>query len=66
MTQANKAAMPFVMSAENAAARTLKGLKQGRFEIAFPRPTVWIMKFVRILPYWLYFWALRRFGTRKR
>lgn len=66
MTRANKAPMPFLISAEDAAARILRGLKRGRFEIAFPWQIVWSLKFARILPYWLYFWALHRFGMSRR
>ena len=66
MTRGNKAPMPFLISAEDASARILGGLKRGRFEIAFPWQIVWPLKFARILPYWLYFWVLHRFGMGRR
>ena len=58
--------LPFMVSAENASERILKGLKQAKFEIAFPWPLVWPLKIARILPYRLYFWTLRRFGISRR
>jgi NAD(P)-dependent dehydrogenase (short-subunit alcohol dehydrogenase family) len=66
MTRGNKAPMPFLISAEDASTRILSGLKRGRFEIAFPWRIVWLLKFARILPYWLYFWVLHRFGMGRR
>jgi NAD(P)-dependent dehydrogenase (short-subunit alcohol dehydrogenase family) len=66
MTRGNKAPMPFLISAEDAAARILGGLKRGGFEIAFPWQIVWLLKFARILPYWLYFWVLHRLGMGPR
>lgn len=62
MTRRNEFPMPFLVSAENASARILQGLRKGKFEIAFPWPLVWSLKFARILPYSVYFWTLRRFG----
>jgi NAD(P)-dependent dehydrogenase (short-subunit alcohol dehydrogenase family) len=62
MTRGAEFPLPFMVSAEDASARILKGLKKGKFEIAFPWPLVWPLKIARILPYQLYFWTLRRFG----
>jgi NAD(P)-dependent dehydrogenase (short-subunit alcohol dehydrogenase family) len=66
MTRGADFPMPFMVTAEDAAARILKGLKRERFEIAFPWPLVWPLKIARILPYQLYFWTLRRFGVGRR
>jgi NAD(P)-dependent dehydrogenase (short-subunit alcohol dehydrogenase family) len=66
MTRGNRSSMPFLVGAEDAAARIVSGLKRGRFEIAFPWQIVWALKFARILPYWLYFWLLHRFGMGRR
>ena len=66
MTRGNDFPMPFLVSAEDASSRILAGLRKGKFEIAFPWPLVWPLKFARILPYGLYFWALRRFGMGRR
>jgi hypothetical protein len=52
--------MPFMMSADDAAARICAGLARGGFEIAFPRRLVWPMKLAGLLPYplWLRVMAL--------
>lgn len=55
MTSVNEFPMPYIISSEDAAERILKGLKRRKFEIAFPWQLVWSLKFLRILPYWLYF-----------
>jgi short-subunit dehydrogenase len=66
MTRGNEFPMPFLVSAEDAAVGIIHGLRKGKFEIAFPWPLVWSLKFARILPYGLYFWTLRRFGMGRR
>jgi len=66
MTRGSETPMPFLVSAEDASVRILQGLRKGKFEIAFPWPLVWPLKFARILPYRLYFWTLRRFGMGRR
>jgi short-subunit dehydrogenase len=50
MTKANDFPMPFLMTPERAAALTIKGLKAGRFEIAYPFPFVMILKALQKLP----------------
>ena len=66
MTRGAEVPLPFMVSAEEASALILKGLKKQKFEIAFPWPLVWPLKIARILPYQLYFWTLRRFGIGRR
>ena len=56
--------MPFLVGAELAADRIARGLRSGRFEIAFPRVFVAILKLLRILPYALYFPLVAR-ATRR-
>ncbi len=67
MTAPNDYPMPFMMSADAAAARICAGLASGGFEIAFPRRLVWPMKLAGLLPYpvWLRLMALatRRVGA---
>jgi hypothetical protein len=48
--------MPALISAEEAAAETLRGLRGGNFEIHYPRRFTMVMKLLQILPYRLYFW----------
>jgi short-subunit dehydrogenase len=65
LTRPNRFAMPFMLSAEDAARRVLAGLRRGRFEIAFPWQLVWTLKFMHSLPYPAYFSWLRFSRTRK-
>ncbi len=54
LTAGNKFKMPALISADAAAQAIIAGLERGVFEIHFPhRFTRWL-KFLRILPYWLY------------
>jgi short-subunit dehydrogenase len=55
MTVENDFPMPFIIKAEDAAARIIKGLRKQRFEVAFPWQLVTMLKLGRILPYGLYF-----------
>ena len=61
MTEGNAFPMPFLMKVEDAAAALERGIEKGKFEIAFPTRFVLILKFLRALPYWLYFPLMRRF-----
>jgi len=55
LTDKNKFSMPALMEPEEAAERILDGLLSNRFEIAFPRRFVYLLKLMRILPYRWYF-----------
>jgi short-subunit dehydrogenase len=55
LTDRNKFDMPALVSAEQAAERTLRGLERGEFEIHYPKRFTRLMKLLRILPYRLYF-----------
>lgn len=66
LTAKNKFPMPFLIDAEVAARHVFDGMAKGKFEIAFPRPFVIILKLLRIVPYWLYFAVSRRLiGIKK-
>lgn len=57
LTDKNDFPMPFLMETDDAARRIVEGLTQSdRFEIAFPKRMVWLMKTIRWLPYPALFW----------
>jgi len=60
LTDKNEFPMPFLMEPEDAARAIFVGMTRRRFEIAFPTPFVMILKALRILPYGLYFWLVRK------
>lgn len=60
LTQKNDFPMPFIISPEEAARRTIEGLEAGQFEIAFPKRMVAMLKGLRQLPYPALFALLRR------
>lgn len=62
MTSENEFPMPFIISADKAADLIFRGLLRRKFEIAFPWQMVAILKLARVLPYWFYFWLIRRSG----
>jgi short-subunit dehydrogenase len=55
LTDRNRFDMPALISAEEAAEYTLRGLERGEFEIHYPKRFTRLMKLLRILPYRLYF-----------
>ena len=60
LTAGNTFTMPALLTPEQAATHILRGWARGRFDIHFPkRFTLWL-KLLRLLPYPLYFAAVRR------
>ena len=53
--------MPALISPEVAAEAILQGWERGEFDIHFPKRFTRVMKLLRLLPYRLYFPAIRRF-----
>ena len=61
MTDKNEFKMPFLKTAEFAADKIYKGLiNSSSFEIDFPKELTLILKFLKILPDWLYFKIIRK------
>lgn len=60
-TAQNDFEMPALISADEAAVEILGGIQRGEFDIHFPKRFSRFLKFLRILPYPLYFWIVRRF-----
>lgn len=55
MTAKNNFDMPFMISSEEAASCIADGLESSHFEIHFPRRLTLLMKFLKLLPYGLFF-----------
>ena len=64
MTSVNTFPMPFLVELDDAVAAIMRGLKSGKFEIAFPWQLVTLLKVLRVLPYGLYFWLMRRISPK--
>lgn len=61
LTDKNDFPMPFLMETDDAADRIVAGLtKSDRFEIAFPKRMVWLMKTIRFLPYPIFFALMKK------
>ena len=66
LTAQNDFEMPFLMQPDEAARRTIAGLVAGRFEIAYPRRFVAILRTLRALPYPLFFRLITRFVLKNK
>ena len=64
LTDKNDFPMPFLMEAEDAARRIVRGLERNRREISFPLPFVLILRAARVLPNWIYSWIVTRLWKR--
>ena len=60
LTDRNEFPMPHLIGAEEAAAQIVAGLEAGDFEIHFPRAFTRKLKLLRLLPYRLYFYLVRK------
>ena len=61
MTDKNKFPMPMIKSPEFAAEKMFIGLtKKNAFEIHFPVAFTMIMKLLKIMPHWLYFFLVKK------
>jgi short-subunit dehydrogenase len=60
LTDQNQFPMPFIVSPEKAAHFIIKGLETSAFQIDFPKPMSLFLRFLRLLPYPLYFWLAKK------
>ncbi len=60
LTAQNEFHMPALISPQQAAQAIVKGWARGEFDIHFPKRFTLVMKLLRLLPYRLYFAAVRR------
>ena len=60
LTAQNEFHMPALISPQQAAQAILQGWAKGEFDIHFPKRFTFVMKLLRLLPYRLYFAAVRR------
>lgn len=61
LTSQNKFNMPALITPEEAASEILQGWANGEFEIHFPKRFTQWMKSIKLLPYRLYFPAIKKF-----
>jgi NAD(P)-dependent dehydrogenase (short-subunit alcohol dehydrogenase family) len=61
LTAKNRFPMPFLIPAEEAARRTVRGLERGAFEIHYPKRFSRSLKLLNLLPSSLYFRCVRMF-----
>jgi short-subunit dehydrogenase len=59
LTEKNSFPMPFILTPEEAANRIVRGMKRNGFDIHFPKRLSVALKFLRCLPYALYFRLLK-------
>ncbi|HEX5486199.1 MAG TPA: SDR family NAD(P)-dependent oxidoreductase [Limnobacter sp.] len=60
LTRQNTFPMPFLISAEKAAHEMIVGYEKGEFEIHFPKAFTRTLRTLRLLPYSIYFAAVKR------
>lgn len=60
LTDKNRFRMPFLMDADDAARRIVRGLERNEREIHFPAAFSWTLKLLRVLPYPLYARIIQR------
>jgi len=65
LTDKNDFHMPMIIETKDAAKALTKDLQSHAFEIHFPKKFTWIMKFISVLPRWLYF-PLSRLMKKKQ
>lgn len=64
LTDKNKFDMPCIIEAKEAAERIVKGLKTTSFEITFPKRFTYFLKFLRILPNFIYLGLMKKVAKK--
>ena len=59
LTAKNKFLMPFLMEPDQAARKIIRGLMSNKYEVIFPWPMAWLTKFLRLMPYPVFFWIVK-------
>ena len=59
LTKKNKFYMPFIITKKEAADRIYRGINSNKFEIHFPRRFSLLVKFLKILPYKIFFHIIK-------
>lgn len=62
LTAGNDFPMPALMTSPDAAREIVRGMERGDFHIHFPKRLSNVLRFLRLLPYRLYFWIIHK-GT---
>ncbi|MCQ8894917.1 SDR family NAD(P)-dependent oxidoreductase [Limnobacter humi] len=62
LTRKNTFPMPFIIGADKAASEIIYGLEAGEFETHFPKTFTRSLRAMRLMPYSLYFSAVKRFA----
>lgn len=65
LTDKNDFKMPQLMEPEYAAKEMLSGLCTNKFDITFPNPFLFSLKILRILPYKIYFWLMKKIDKKR-
>jgi hypothetical protein len=60
-TAKNNFEMPALISSKEAAEEILDGIQAGEFDIHFPKRFSYFLKFLRLLPYPVYFFLIKKF-----
>ncbi len=64
LTADNDFAMPALMSASDAAVELVHGIERGQFHIHFPKRFTNVLRLARLLPYWAYFYLIKKVTSR--
>jgi len=66
LTKKNDFDMPMIMSAQQAAQNIAKSILKSGFEIHFPKRFTYLLKILRLCPYWLYFFLMSKSHKRHK